>query len=64
MMSEPTCETITLPSLTASVRFGGQRPPMAPINVNEKFKDPDKTPLSVEVKDNPAPGAYDFKLTK
>jgi len=38
--------------------------PMAPINVNEKFKDPDKTPLSVEVKDNPAPGAYDFKLTK
>ena len=38
--------------------------PMAPINVNEKFKDPDKTPLSVEVKDNPAPGAYDFKMTK
>ena len=38
--------------------------PMAPINVNEKFKDPDKTPLSVEVKDNPEPGAYDFKMTK
>jgi hypothetical protein len=38
--------------------------PIAPINVNEKFKDPDKTPLSVEVKDNPDPGAYDFKMTK
>jgi predicted RNA-binding protein with TRAM domain len=38
--------------------------PIAPINVNEKFKDPEKTPLSVEVKDNPEPGAYDFKLTK
>jgi hypothetical protein len=38
--------------------------PIAPINVNDKFKDPLKTPLSVEVKDNPEPGAYDFKLTK
>jgi hypothetical protein len=38
--------------------------PLEPINVNEKFMDPGKTPLSVEVKDNPEPGAYDFKLTK
>jgi hypothetical protein len=38
--------------------------PIAPINVNSKFRDPDKTPLSIEVKDNPEPGAYDFKLTK
>jgi predicted RNA-binding protein with TRAM domain len=38
--------------------------PIAPINVNEKFKSVEKTPLSVEVKDNPEPGAYDFKLTK
>jgi hypothetical protein len=33
-------------------------------NVNGKFKNPDTTPLSVEVKDNPDPGAYDFNMTK
>ena len=38
--------------------------PIAPVNVNDKFKDPEKTPLSVEVKDNPEPGAYDIKMTK
>jgi hypothetical protein len=38
--------------------------PVAPVNVNGKFMDPDKTPLSVEVKDNPEPGAYDFQMTK
>ena len=38
--------------------------PIAPIDVNGKFMDPDKTPLQVEVKDNPEPGSYDFKLTK
>jgi hypothetical protein len=38
--------------------------PQAPINVNEKYKNVETTPLSVEVKDNPEPGAYDFKLTK
>ena len=38
--------------------------PIAPIDVNGKFMDPDKTPLSVEVKDNPEPGAYDFQMTK
>ncbi len=37
---------------------------VAPINVNEKFRSVEKTPLSVEVKDNPEPGAYDFKMTK
>ncbi len=37
---------------------------LAPINVNAKFKNVDKTPLSVEVKDNPEPGSYDFKMTK
>jgi hypothetical protein len=36
----------------------------APAEVNEKYKSVEKTPLSVEVKDNPEPGAYDFKLTK
>jgi len=38
--------------------------PIAPINVHDKFKSVEKTPLSVEVKDNPDPGAYDFKMTK
>ena len=37
---------------------------VVPIPVNEKFKSVEKTPLAVEVKDNPEPGAYDFKLTK
>ena len=36
----------------------------APINVNDKYKRIEKTPLAVEVKDNPEPGAYDFKMTK
>jgi hypothetical protein len=38
--------------------------PIAPINVNDRFREPEKTPLSVEVKDNPEPGAYDIKFTK
>lgn len=38
--------------------------PIAPVDVNNKFRNPDTTPLSVEVKDNPEPGAYDFKMTK
>ena len=36
----------------------------ADIQVNDKYKNADTTPLSVEVKDNPDAGAYDFKLTK
>jgi hypothetical protein len=38
--------------------------PFVPPNVNDKFMSVDKTPLEVEVKDNPAPGSYDFKMTK
>jgi hypothetical protein len=38
--------------------------PDSPIEVNDKYKSVEKTPLSVEVKNNPEPGAYDFKLTK
>jgi hypothetical protein len=34
------------------------------INVNDKYMNVETTPLSVEVKDNPEPGAYDFKMTK
>jgi hypothetical protein len=43
---------------------GGKKQPQAAIEVNEKYQSVEKTPLSVEVKDNPEPGAYDFKLTK
>ena len=38
--------------------------PQSPVEVNEKYKSVEKTPLSVEVKDNPDPGAYDFKMTR
>jgi hypothetical protein len=39
--------------------------PGAPeIKVHSKYLDPDKTPLSIEVVADPAPGAYDLKLTK
>ena len=37
--------------------------PIAPINVHDRFRNPDKTPLAVEVKDNPEPGSYDIKMT-
>jgi hypothetical protein len=33
-------------------------------NVNDKYKNVQTTPLEVEVKDNPDPGSYDFKMTK
>ena len=36
----------------------------APVQFNDKYRRAETTPWSVEVKDNPAPGAYDFKLTK
>jgi hypothetical protein len=37
---------------------------VVPVDVHPKFRNVETTPLSVEVKDNPDPGAYDFKLTK
>lgn len=46
------------------LEFSTKKHPIAPINVHEKFTSVEKTPLSVEVKDNPDPGAYDFKMTK
>jgi hypothetical protein len=44
--------------------LGTKKKPQAEVQVNDKFKNVETTPLSVEVKDNPEPGAYDFKLTK
>ena len=38
--------------------------PQSPVEVNDKYKSVETTPLSVEVKDNPEPGAYDFKMTR
>ena len=32
-------------------------------NVHDKYKSTETTPLSVEVKDNPDPDSYDFKMT-
>ncbi len=37
--------------------------PLAPIEVHSRFMNVDTTPLSVEVKDNPDPDAYNFMLT-
>jgi hypothetical protein len=33
------------------------------LNVHQKFLFPEKTPISIEIVDNPQPGAYDIKLT-
>src|SRR5262249_46835840 len=38
--------------------------PQPTLNVNDQFKSVETTPLSVEVKDNPDPDAYNIKLTK
>jgi hypothetical protein len=38
--------------------------PVEQINVHEKYMNAQTTPLVVEVKDNPDPGGYDFKMTK
>jgi hypothetical protein len=35
-----------------------------PLPVNKKYTDIKKTDLSIEVVENPAPGAYDLKFTK
>jgi hypothetical protein len=41
---------------------GATKMPSTPFN--EKYTQAQKTPLAVEVTANPAPGAYDLKLTK
>jgi hypothetical protein len=43
---------------------GGRKMPSAPVEINDKYKNIEKTPLAIEVKDNPEPGAYDIKLEK
>jgi hypothetical protein len=43
--------------------LSNKKNPQAPANVNNKYKSVETTPISVEVKENPEPGAYDFKLT-
>jgi hypothetical protein len=43
---------------------GSKKHPLTEVEVNDKFKNVEKTPLSVEVKDNPDPDAYNIKLTK
>jgi hypothetical protein len=37
--------------------------PGVDIKIHERFTDPYRTPISVEVVENPAPGAYDVKFT-
>jgi hypothetical protein len=38
--------------------------PKAATEVHDKYKSVETTPLSVEVKNRPDPGAYDFKMSK
>jgi hypothetical protein len=47
-----------------NLELGGKKHQQAPVRVNPKYMSADKTPVSVEVKDNPEPGSYDFKMTK
>jgi hypothetical protein len=47
------------------VNMAGELPifPGQPVvKINPKYLDPDKTPISIEVVDNPEPGHYDLKL--
>jgi hypothetical protein len=43
---------------------GGRKQPGQKFEIPDKYMSVGKTPLEVEVKDNPEPGAYDLKLTK
>jgi hypothetical protein len=45
-------------------RRGNRKRSKAPIEVNKKYMTPEKTPLEIEVKDNPEPGHYDLKFTR
>lgn len=48
--------TVTIPDIRKRRR--------STIEFNDKYKFVERTPLEVEVKENPEPGAYDFKLNK
>jgi len=43
---------------------GGRKQPGPKHNIPQRYLHVTKTPLEIEVKDNPEPGAYDLKLTK
>lgn len=45
-------------------RTGTRKVQKKQVEINDKYLSLEKTPLEVEVKDNPEPGAYDIKLTK
>lgn len=45
-------------------RVGTRRVQRKNVDINEKYLSVEKTPLEIEVKDNPEPGVYDLKLEK
>jgi len=47
-----------------TLNLSTKKNPLSQLEVNDKFKSAETTPISVEVKDNPEPGAYDFNFTK
>lgn len=50
--------TVRIPNIRA------KRQSPAQVDIPDKYLSVAKTPLEVEVKDNPEPGAYDIKLSK
>jgi hypothetical protein len=46
------------------VDLATKKKPQAEVQFNDKYRKVETTPWVVEVKDNPDPGVYDFKLTK
>lgn len=51
--------------VTVRVNLVGEpirRFPGPPVKINPKYLKPDKTPLTIEIVDEPAPGAYDLKM--
>jgi hypothetical protein len=48
----------------AEVPRPGKQAPPQPARFRAKYANPTTTDLAVEVKDDPAPGAYDLKLTR
>jgi len=47
-----------------TLRSGLPGMPEPEVEINPQYRDPNKTPLSVEVVANPEPGRYDIKLEK
>lgn len=50
--------------VTVTTNEPGKSKAQAKIQINDRYKNPEKSPLSIEVVANPEPGQYDIKLDK